>query len=386
MRVHPLPRYQALGIAFLLATLPTGCGNWQVSGCLLCSNPPGSFLVVSTSSGQILHFPISQSGALGTPTSSPGPANSLGIIGAASYSSGSQRQFVYASDPQNGLIDAFLVNLTDGSLSAISGSPYPFGSPGSNPAGMALFGTLMYVANTNGSIGVFTVNADGSLSEEPGSPFPVGSSPQTLFVAASAYPVTPATTLLFAADVNDANGSISVFSASFSGALTPVAGSPFPTLPGSGPEGMLASGTQLYVALSHSNAVAGFSVSSAGALTPMPGSPYPAGHGTSSLALADGFLWALNSADHTISVYTVDPNTGALTGLGSPVAAGGASGQMLYNNGLLYVPDPQNQAILVFSTNPVTGALAQIAGSPFAAGAPPLALTVVSQNPLGPPV
>lgn len=384
MHVHPLPRYQALSIAFLFATLLAGC-NSQFTGCLLCSNPPESFLVVSTSSGQILHFPISQSGALGTPTASPGPANSVGIIGAASFSSGSQRQFVYASDPQNGVIDAFLVNLTDGSLSAISGSPFSFGSPGSNPTGMALFGTVMYIASTNGSIAAFNVNGDGTLSAVPGSPFAVGSSPRTLLAGGNG-PVMPATTLLFAADVNDANGSISVFSASASGTLTPVAGSPFPTVSGSGPEGMLGGGTQLYVALSHSNAVAGFNISSAGALTPMAGSPYPAGHGTSSLASASGFFYALNTGDHTISMYTQDPNTGALTMIGSPVAAGGASGQMLYNNGLLYVPDPQNQAILVFSANPVTGALAQIAGSPFPAGASPVALTVVAKAAFDPPV
>jgi hypothetical protein len=104
---------------------------------------------------------------------------------------------------------------------------------------------------------------------------------------------------------------------------------------------MLGAGNFLDVALEHANAIAVFSVSSTGGLSQIPGSSFPAGHGTSSLATASGFLYALNSSDHTISVFTIDPLAGSLAPApASTVTAGTASGQLLYNNGMLYAPDP----------------------------------------------
>jgi 6-phosphogluconolactonase (cycloisomerase 2 family) len=165
-----------------------------------------------------------------------------------------------------------------------------------------------------------------------------------------------------------------------------VPGSPFPTLSGSGPAGLLWDGKFLDVALEHANAIEVFSVSSTGGLSPIPGSPFPAGHGTSSLAAASGFLYALNSSDHTISVFTIDPVVGSLAPVpASTVTAGTASGQLLYNNGMLYAPDPGANAIQVFSANPMTGALTPLMGSPFVAGAAPVALAVVSFPAVDPP-
>jgi 6-phosphogluconolactonase (cycloisomerase 2 family) len=196
----------------------------------------------------------------------------------------------------------------------------------------------------------------------------------------------PNTTFFFAADFADANGSISGYSLSQAGALTPVPGSPFPTVAGSGPAGMLSDGKFLDVALEHASAIEVFSVSSTGVLSPIAGSPFPAGHGTSSLAAASGFLYALNSSDHTISVFTIDPVAGSLAPVsGSPFSGGTTSGQLLYNSGLLYASDPAANAIQVFSTNGMTGTLTPVMGSPFAAGAAPVALAVVSFPAVDPP-
>ena len=149
---------------------------------------------------------------------------------------------------------------------------------------------------------------------------------------------------------------------------------------------MLGAGNFLDVALEHANAIAVFSVSSTGGLSQIPGSPFPAGHGTSSLAAASGFLYALNSSDHTISVFTIDPLAGSLAPApASTVTAGTASGQLLYNNGMLYAPDPTANAIQIFSANPMTGALTPLMGSPFVAGAAPVALAVVSFPAVDPP-
>jgi uncharacterized repeat protein (TIGR01451 family) len=81
------------------------------------------------------------------------------------------------------------------------------------------------------------------------------------------------------------------------------------------------------------NSIAGFAVSSTGALSPVPGSPYLTG-GVGSRATCIGLdritisapqnlLFVSNSGDQTISVFQINPATGALTAAaGSPVPSG----------------------------------------------------------------
>lgn len=81
------------------------------------------------------------------------------------------------------------------------------------------------------------------------------------------------------------------------------------------------------------NSVAGFSVSPTGSLTPVPGSPYPTGGSGSTTtcqgldriitSAANNLLFVSNSGDQTISVFQIDPTSGALTAApGSPFASG----------------------------------------------------------------
>jgi len=371
--------YSALALSLAMI----GCGSTQNQNCANCMLSSAQFLVATTTSGQILRFPI-KGGGLGAPVSVPGPANSMGIAVGTPGGGSIFQIFVYVSDPQNNVIDGFSVSNTDGSLSALAGSPFPMRTASGGPASLTVFGNLLYAASTDSSIVAFSIAPSGSLTILSGSPFAAGAMPLQIlpFPSESA----PNTTFFFAADFADASGSISGYSLGQSGVLTPVPGSPFPTLSGSGPAGMLWDGKFLDVALEHANAIAVFSVSSTGGLSPIPGSPFPAGLGTSSLAAAGGFLYALNSSDHTISVFTIDPLAGSLALVpASTVTAGTASGQLLHNNGTLYAPDPAANAIQIFSTNPMTGALTPLMGSPFAAGAAPVALAVVSFPAVDPP-
>lgn len=360
-----------------------GCGSTQNQNCPNCALGGAQFLMATTASGQILRFPINSGVGLGAPVSIPGPANSMGLAVGTAGGGVPFQIFVYVSDPGNNAIDGFSVSNTDGSLSALAGSPFPMGTASGGPASLTLFGNLLYAASTDGSIVAFHVAPSGSLTILSGSPFAAGAMPLQILPFSSES--VPNTTFFFAADFADANGSISGYSLSQAGVLTPLPGSPVPTLSGSGPAGMLQGGKFLDVALEHADAIEVFSVSATGGLSSIPGSPFPAGHGTSSLA-GSGFLYALNSADHTISVFTIDPLAGSLApASGSPFSAGTASGQVLYNNGVLYASDPAANAIQVFSVNPMTGALTPVMGSPFAAGAAPVALAVVSFPEVDPP-
>jgi 6-phosphogluconolactonase (cycloisomerase 2 family) len=372
-------------VGLALALVLAGCGSSQTQNCLTCHHLSGAqFLLATTSTGQILRFPINATAGLGAPATIPGPANSIGIAVGTPSGGATFQNFVYASDPKDNLIDAFSVSATDGSLSALPGSPFSLGTATGGPASLVVFGNNLYAASTDGGIVGFSIASSGSLTILSGSPFTAGAMPLQILP----FPSTsvPNTTFFYAANFADANGSISAYSINPAGTLAPVSGSPFPTLSGSGPAGMLWNGSFLCVALEHSNAIAVFSVSGTGVLSPIPGSPFPAGHGTSSLAAGGGFLYALNDSDHTVSVYSSSSSSGSLAPIaGSPFSAGTASGQILYNNGFLYAPDPQAQAIQAFSINPMTGAPVPLSGSPFAAGAAPVALAIMGFPEIDPP-
>jgi Lactonase, 7-bladed beta-propeller len=97
------------------------------------------------------------------------------------------------------------------------------------------------------------------------------------------------------------------------------------------------------------------------------------------------------SPDHSVSGYAVAAN-GALSEIpGSPFLTGGnGSGLGLTKDNLaiapvgnfLYVPNGNSGTITVFSINPQTGALSQVPGSPFSIDAPfsTITLAVTADN------
>ncbi len=294
-------------------------------------------------------------------------------------------------DPNNKAIDAFYANQTDGTPTAITGSPFSLGSGTGSPAGLLFAnnysGNYLYVGDTNGTVAAFNVASSGALTALSGSPFPAGSAPLNL---AWSYNDSNAASFLYAADFS--GGGIYGFTIDSNGALTPLAGSPFATTPGSAPAAMVVGagatdGGTLYVALSGLNEVAAYSVGSSGALVPISGSPFMAGRGPASLLAYEGFLYALNGLDHTISAYGMDLNAGILTEIaGSPFSAGTAVAGLIGGfDGAVYVPDTRSNSILGFSVNTTTGSLAPLAGSPFPTSVGPVALTSVGFPILDPP-
>ncbi len=274
------------------------------------------------------------------------------------------------SDPGNSEIRVYTISSSDGSLSQAPIGPYPVSR---TPGALAVLGRTLYVASSTGDIFAFAVNADGSLTSIAGSPFSAGAGLSHIAIVPSE--TMGNTNYLYAANTNDPSGSISAFNIRSNGTLLPITGSPFPTAVNGGPEGFYDDGKVLYVALKNANAVAALTINTDGSLSPISGSPFPAGHGTSSLDEADGFLFAANNLDGTISSYSVDPVSGILTQVsGSPFAAVFPSGDMLFSNGKLFLPDASSNSISGFETNLQSGSISPLSGSPFQAGAGPLAL------------
>ncbi|HXQ69789.1 MAG TPA: beta-propeller fold lactonase family protein [Pyrinomonadaceae bacterium] len=177
---------------------------------------------------------------------------------------------------------------------------------------------------------------------------------------------------------------VSAFSVNANGALTLIAGSPFAT-GGSGVGGgffaanRMAIGTVrklLFAANEQTNNISVFSIDPAtGALTLVPGAPFPTG-GVSNAGISLGvtpdnqFLFASSAGSNNITVFNIAAN-GTLTSIsGSPFAVGGIP------DGIKVSPDGRFLSVAVISSDAVgifaiasSGALTAVPGSPFPAAA-----------------
>ncbi len=148
------------------------------------------------------------------------------------------------------------------------------------------------------------------------------------------------------------------------------------------------SGKFLYVA-SNINAIYAFTINSDGSLGSItgsrgiPGSPFPGGDGPVSLAFdsTGAYLYVSNMNGNSISAYSVNAVTGALTALaGSPYAVSGVNPvptQIVRAGNYLYVTESGADSVDVFSIAAGTGELKEgVAGSPFATDTGPYGITV----------
>jgi 6-phosphogluconolactonase len=236
-------------------------------------------------------------------------------------------RFAYAANAGDNTLSVYSIDSMTGALGAV-GKPVPTGT---SPYAIAASpnGLYVYVVNQiSDNISAYAVNAtNGALTEIPGSPFAAGTDPEALTFDWSG-------TYLYVANNGSDNLSAYVVNAS-TGALTPQSTATYTT--GSGPSAVsvanLNSGQFVYVANNGgSNNISVFAIAAAtGALTPVAGSPFAAGGNPHSLVLQpyspfdyfSEFLYTANSDGNssTISGFNVDTNTGALTALsGSPFA------------------------------------------------------------------
>ncbi len=252
---------------------------------------------------------------------------------------------LFVTAQANTTVSAFVVNLTNGALTANGNSV----GTGAVPSAIAITPTIdtLFVANSGAnSISAYTIDSFGGLTAASGTTN-TGTTPVGLAI-------DPGGKFLFVA--NQGSSSVSVFSIDGT-TLTAVPGSPFTTIPVgfSYPNGTLPtavavsnSGNFLYVANQLANFVSAFAINStSGALTPL-GVPFysePLGTSPSGLGIQPngGFLYVMNAGanSNNISVFAICDNV--LTSCTNP------------NN-----PD---------------GTLTEIAGSPFPAGLGPVAIT-----------
>lgn len=135
------------------------------------------------------------------------------------------------------------------------------------------------------------------------------------------------------------NGNISGFNIDpNTGALTPMTGSPFTAIGGSGPTelALSPSGTLLYATTPGSaDAIWCFNINATtGQLSAVPGSPFslPAGATFAVFDPTGGYFFIGNTSGSAIEGYTYNSSDGALTPIpGSPFALGTGPGKMVFS-------------------------------------------------------
>jgi 6-phosphogluconolactonase len=162
--------------------------------------------------------------------------------------------------------------------------------------------------------------------------------------------------------------------------LTAVTGSPFAAGNGSQSLAFDASGSYLYVANLTDNTISGYSLNtSTGALTPLANSPYAA-LGTnpqpSQIVTAGSYLYVADSGSNVVEFFAIAAGTGELsrpitetpaaTDTGPISLAVSASGSVLYTAN---AGSGQQGSISAFTVNSSSGALSAVPGNPLAIAA-----------------
>ena len=282
-----LQAFTISSIAGVLTTVPGSpfSAGGFVGG--LAIHPGSKFLYVTLVNGPgVAGFTIdSSSGALSPITGSPFPAVNTPMQAAVDPSG----KYLYVSNlnDSSGAISAYAIDASTGALSPVAGSPFPTQPNFPGPDGLAFgaSGKFLYVgmggtANPNNVVSAFSIDSTtGALTQLTASPFSAGNGP-------SRVATDPAGKFLFTANLH--GDTVSAFTIDgASGNLTPITGSPFasPTAPAA--LTVDPTGAFLYVANSGSGDISAFSIAANGALSPIAGAPFPSGQTSlSGLAVA----------------------------------------------------------------------------------------------------
>lgn len=358
-------------------------------------------------------------------------------------------KFIYVPSTGTNTISSYSIDANTGALTALGSPISANATPASvtvDPADKFLYVSSTGISATPPTIAVFSINgATGLLTPAPGSPYSLSTSmPATIGLTA----LTPAVidnaskfiyvndratnlvnNLMYGARIDPGTGALTVINDGLprspggllgystldatgkflyvpysepgnprtgyldsfevdatTGKLTPIAshvptGGELPIFAQRHPSGK-------FLLVSHqtagpSGSVAVFSIDpNTGALTPVAGSPFAVG-GSAVIAtynLLKNFVYvrvnSLNGGD-AIVIFRMDPTTGVLTPTGAPAAlVGQGTGFPIVepNGKFLIIPNSVDNNIQSFSIDQTTGALTQVAGSPFATDLSPLPL------------
>jgi 6-phosphogluconolactonase len=228
-------------------------------------------------------------------------------------------RFAYVANQLSNNLSAYAINSTTGALSPVSGSP--FAATGTTPAALAVDpnGLFLYVAN-NGSnnVSVYSINDSSGALTATGIPVTAGSGPVALTV-------DPTDSYLYVANL--ASNSVSAYTIDGgNGTLTELSNSPFAV--GAGPSSLKVSpnGNFLYVTELQRRQCCGIGdrlhhgfLECNSRVSRLPPVPAPCRLPSTPTGR---YAYVANETAATISLYSINGSTGALTAIsGSPLAS-----------------------------------------------------------------
>lgn len=339
-----------------------------LSNCGGHSNPSTNNMYVATQSsaqvwGYLANF---NNGSLSAITGSPFAAQAA----ATAIVLDPAKTFAYVADsaPTN-QIERFSIG-TDGSLTAVSGTT----PTGNNPVALAIDpgGKFLFVANqVSNTVSVFSIGSDAALTEVPQSPFPV-TDPVALAVPSTGK-------FLYVADQLDSV--IDIFSFDSAGKLTAI-GLPIVLTSGTSPSAIAINpaGSFLYVTNAQTNNVSAFTIATsgttAGDLTPISGSPFPAGGFRPVAATIDPsgqYLYVVDQDSNQVSGFRIAAVTGKLTPVpNSPYNTGAFPTFVAVSpsNKYVYVSNGGGASISGYSINAASGQLTPVAATTTTGSSP----------------
>ncbi len=264
------------------------------------------------------------------------------------------KYFVYVTTSFSSAISVFSIDFSSGALSEISGSPF---ATAAISQGLAIHpsGKFIYVTLTSNVVVAYSVNTSGSLTSLGGS-LPTGTGP----VIAE---VEPAGKFLYVVNTNAVSNNISGYAIGANGALTSLGNTP---ATGTNPSSITIdkAGNFLYVPNNNAatSTISCFAINKASGALGNCGT-FAAGTNPwdATLSPSGRFLYATNAGGNSISGFTVDNVTGALTGglPASPYATGTSPHGIRVHPSekFLYAANFNGSSVSAFSLDTANGSL-----------------------------
>lgn len=328
-------------------------------------------------------------------------------------------KFAYVANVWGNSISAYRIDPISGGLAEVAGSPFAAcGGPWAvtiDPSGR-----FIYAVNTsyNGSVCAFSINpASGALTPIAGSPFEAGAYPSRVVIDPSgafayassaggcyclyAYRINALDgSLVSVGTVNIGNPTVSVsidssgkfvYVADYtannihafaidtrSGALSPIAGSPFAA--GIAPSRVTLSSDGQFAYVPNAGppgSVSSYRIdASSGALIAVAGSPFAATDYASYVTLDPSGKFAYAGGDK-LSAYRIDSRSGALMSItGSPYPIQGGTMTIDPTGQFAYFVNGGSNQVMAYRIDAGSGALTELPGAPFATQKNPQSLTI----------
>lgn len=365
--------------------VPNGSAATFIGVAGVIVDPAGKYVYVASSNGPVTAYRLDgASGALELIDAVEGIA---GIQAAASGDGAGPMVFdrsgslLLVANTGAKTISVFRLNPATGAIAHVDGSPFATGVALNN---LALDPTGKFLYTTDGSDNRVTRFSFDAATGAVAKAERIGarSGPGAMVFSRGSSPVSDTPRAVYVA--NRSSNDVSQFSVGAGGTLAAmgtasVAAGTSPRSVAVDPFGRFA-----YVANYVSNNVSVYAINAdTRALTEVTGSPFPAGTSPTAVSTdpSGRFVYVSNygwPGAGSVSAYTVDGATGALSVIaGAPFAAGNGSDSIAVDPSgrFAYVTNLLNDTMTLFSINPATGALTQIDADTGTAGVQSLIVT-----------